>query len=109
MTLSTSIKDNEANRFRDTVNGPAVAVVIEQTSPISVEFFQTTFSEIITSPDRVDFFSYLDAGSKNERILKIEYSSATIHSELVAAKNFSYDTIGSKFILKQITKTLVSV
>lgn len=109
MTLSTDVRDNEAKKFRDSSGKPVVAVVIEQTSPVPVEFSQSTFSQIITSPDRVDLFSYLDAGSKNERILKIEYSSATIHSGLVAVKNFSYDTIGSKFILKQITKTLVSV
>lgn len=107
--ISTDVRDNELKKFRDSSGKPAVAVVLEQTSPISVEFSQTTFSEITNSPDRVDLFSYLDQGSRNERIVKIEYSSATIHPGLVATKNFSYDTIGSKFILKQITKTLVSI
>jgi hypothetical protein len=109
MTLSTDVRDNEAKKFRDAgSNGTRVAVVLEQSSPILVEFSQTVFSEIITSPDRVDLFSYFDTGSRNERIVKIEYSSATIHPGLVATKNFSYDAIGSKFILRQISKTLVS-
>lgn len=30
MALSTAIKDNEANKFRDTVDGPAIAVVLSE-------------------------------------------------------------------------------
>ena len=101
MTLSTDVRDNEAKKFRDTSNGPAVAVVIEDGSIAS----ESKINQILSADDRVRVYSFLDFGTRNERISTIVYSAPSVGTESVTI-TFNYVLDGNRYRLINDTRTL---
>jgi hypothetical protein len=96
--LSTSVKDNEQSKFRDSDNGVKVAVVIENNE---------TIDAIMNASDRVKFFTWLDVGTNSERISKIEYNSPSFGATIIRY-TYNYTHIsGSKYRLDSETVTIV--
>jgi hypothetical protein len=105
--VKIAFEELERARFKKTT-GDKIAIRIsnEADDPLAVSFDTSTYQKILQAPDRKTKFSYLDAGTFNERVIKIEYSSDTIYPSLVAAKNIAYTLVGTKYILETIDKAL---
>lgn len=96
--LSTSVKDNEQNKFRDSSNGSKVAVVVENNEIIDA---------IMNASDRVKSFTWLDVGTNAERISKIEYNSP-LYGATIVRYTYNYTHIsGSKYRLDSEVVTIV--
>ena len=70
-------------------------------------FVNNIFKQILSAEDRVEQYTYADAGTRNERITMIEYSSATVHSGTIAKKTISYTLTGNSYTVTNITRSLV--
>lgn len=107
--MKNSIQDRQYDSYRPADNDKSkLAVTFDPGDSIPVEFVESTYAQILSAPDRIDQFTYDDPGLKNERVTRIEYSSATVHPELLARKNISYTQIGNNYIVDTISKALVS-
>lgn len=108
--MKSTIQDREFDKFRPATDGKSkVAVTFDPGDSIPVEFTETIYEQILSAPDRLDQFTYADPGLKNERVTKIEYSSATIEPTLLARKNITYIQVGNNYIVDTIYKEVVSV
>jgi hypothetical protein len=101
MTLSTDIRDNESKKFRDTSNGPAVAVVIESGAES-----QSLIDQIMKASDREKEFTWLDFGLRSERINTIKYSASSVSTQSVLS-TFSYSQVGNNYRLDAETRALI--
>ena len=108
--LKLAFEELERARFKKTASGKiAIRISNEDDEPLAVALDTSIYQKILSAPDRHTKFTYLDAGTCNERVVKIEYSSATVYPSLVAAKNISYTLVGNKYILESIDKALEPV
>lgn len=73
----------------------------------SYVFVNNIFKQILAAEDRVEQYTYVDAGTRNERITVIEYSSAIVHPGTIARKTISYTLAGNSYIVTNITRSLV--
>lgn len=85
MSLSTDVRDNEAKKFRDTVDGPAVAVTSEGDlsgllSGVSYDDIQATFPTSTT-----ELYTYLKASVTVAQI-EITYSNSSKQTLLRARR-----------------------
>lgn len=53
-------------------------------------------SEILAAADRLQQITYADFGNKNQRVLSIAYTSATVGS-YTATKTFTYSLVGNRY------------
>ncbi len=105
--LKIAFEDLERARFiKNADQKIGVRIGNDEAAPLFVDSNTNTFQKILNSVDRNTKFTYADAGTCNERITKIEYSSATVYPSLVAAKNITYTLVGNKYILETIDKAL---
>lgn len=105
--VKIAFEELERARFKKTAEGKiAIRISNDAGDPLAVAFDTSIYGKILNAPDRHTKLTYLDAGTCNERVIKIEYSSATIYPSLVAAKNISYTLVGTKYILETIDKAL---
>lgn len=108
--MKSTIQDRELDKFRPANDGKSkVAVTFDPGDSIPISFAESIYDQILSAPDRLDQFTYADAGLKNERVIKIEYSSATIQPTLLARKNITYIQVGNNYIVDTIFKEVVSV
>lgn len=69
---------------------------------------RTEREEILAASDVVAEVTYLDAGTKGERITRVDYSSATVHPGDTARKDITYTLVsGTKYIVDEITWSIV--
>jgi len=59
-------------------------------------FVNNLKEQILSTHDRNAAFSYLDFGTKNQRVEKIEYTSSTIPGYTIR-RSFSYTLVGTKY------------
>lgn len=105
MTLPASISDREYRKFRDASGNSKVAVTIEQDSPIPVEFAESIAQQILKAPDRERDFTWLDFGTKTERVSSIVYTAPSV-GVYTLTKTFNYSPVGSKYRLDNETLEL---
>lgn len=106
--INGTIRDAEFKKFRE-ANGELtkVAVVLEQESdsPIPVEE-SSLINKILNAEDRVKQFTFLDGGTKNERISEILISAASVGSQIVK-KDYTYIQIGNNYVLESETTSII--
>jgi hypothetical protein len=107
--MKENILDRERDKFRDSNGLSKIAVILEQTDPIPAEIVESVFTEIIKSSDRQRFFTFFDAGNKNERIEKIEYKSPSTHPGLAAIEIFTYNFINNNYVLSASNRSLLAI
>lgn len=108
--MKDNIRDLEFDKFRPATGGLSkVAVILEQTYPIPAEIIESVFTEIIKSSDRQRIFQFLDAGTKNERIERIEYKSPSKHPALAAIETFTYTFINGNYVVSASNRSLVAI
>lgn len=95
--LSTSVKDNESSKFRNSTNGTKVAVTLENNEVIDA---------IMNASDRVKTLTWLDFGTNSERISKVEYNSPS-YGAIIVRYTYNYtNTSGTKYRLDSETVSI---
>jgi hypothetical protein len=90
-------------------SGPTLIFGTEDGTPTGLAhvFVNNVFKQILASEDRVDTITYADAGTKNQRIIRIDYTSNIVHNGVTARKDITYTLAGNSYVVNTITKTLV--
>jgi hypothetical protein len=70
-------------------------------------FVNNVFKQILAAEDRIEEYTYADAGTKNERVTAIEYSSLIVHPGITAVKTIAYNLVGNSYVVASITRSLI--
>lgn len=93
--ILTTISTNIANLPTDN-NGLAIGTENGLIGGTQRVFVNNLKEQILSTADRIAVFSYLDFGTKNQRVDKIEYTSVTIPGTTVV-RTFNYTLVGTKY------------
>lgn len=127
MAMSPNTKDREHDKFQENVSdlGTDVRVVIKAIDSGSITIIgdsitsgtvdgtaggtERTFvnnrkNQLLQSHDLVASYSWLDFGTKDERVSSIVYTSATF-SGVTVTRTFTYSLVGTKYRLDVDTWT----
>jgi len=85
----------------------ALRVTVDQSDsdPIPVEE-SSLVNKILNAEDRVKQFTFLDGGTKNERISEILISAASVGVQVVK-KDYTYIQVGNNYVLESETTSIV--
>ena len=101
-----SRSDAEIDKFRDAANNKSkVAVTIEQDGSIPIEFTESIAQQILKASDREKQFTWLDFGTRNERVSEIIYTAESV-GDYILTKTFSYSLSGNAYRLDSETLVL---
>jgi hypothetical protein len=99
MAFPSSFRDREQDKFVESSDGKtAVRVKVDSGSPIPVEVLENDFKKVLNAPDRERVFSWLDFGTKNERVSSITYSAPSVGG-MSFVKTFIYSLVGNSYRL----------
>jgi len=103
------IKDREFRKFRDAGGDDLskVAVTIEQDPNDPVLIIDSSIvNQILNAEDRVKQFTFLDGGTKNERISQILISAASVGVQVIQ-KDYTYIQVGNNYVLESETTSII--
>jgi len=103
------IKDREFRKFRDAGGDDLskVAVAIEQDPNDPVLIIDSSIvNQILNAEDRVKQFTFLDGGTKNERISQILISAASVGVQVIQ-KDYTYIQVGNNYVLESETTSII--
>lgn len=69
-------------------------------------FVNNVFQQILATSDRDQQFTYADFGTKNQRVTRIDYTSAIIPG-VTARKDLAYTLVGTRYRRDSIIRSLV--
>ncbi len=92
MAIGT-LQDGARKALREINNQETAWAVIDASNVSTIK------DQILNAQDRVRDFLYADFGTKNERIIQIDYSSATVNPGQTARRIFVYTLVGTKYRL----------
>lgn len=84
----------------------ALHVKIKNNENEPIELFDNIRQKILKAQDRVANFTYLDFGTKNQRITQIDYTSAT-YVGITLQRVFVYSLVGTKYKMDSETWSIV--
>lgn len=97
--MPSNISEREHRKFRDATGDLSkVAVTFEQDSPIPTELVESISQQILKASDREREFTWLDFGTKNERISVIQYTAPSVGSYTLTS-TFNYTLVSGKYRL----------
>lgn len=82
-----------------------VEVIQEPNNPIPV-YDSLIISRILNAEDRIKQFTFLDGGTKNERISQILISAASVGVQIIQ-KDYTYIQVGNNYVLESETTSLI--
>lgn len=99
---SDNQRDNEKRKFQADSQGDTAVNVIDKDSHDKLDAIVAALgapptnirSQILAAPDRIQEIVYLDFGTKNQRVDRIDYSSPSIPG-VIARKQFTYTLVGN--------------
>lgn len=111
MSLPKSLVDREYDKFDLNDSGQVVVrttfsgsgFLIQGTEDGTATGTKFTFvynykQQILAAHDRVETYSYADFGTKNQRVTRIDYTSATFSGKIVR-RDFNYTLDGNNYRL----------
>ena len=111
---SDNIKDNEKRKFQEDAQGDVAVNVIDKESHDKLDAIVTALGgspsnirqRILASEDREQVILYSDFGTKDQRVIQIDYTSAT-YPGVTARKVFLYTLVGTKYRLDNINWEII--
>lgn len=111
-----SIHDRELHKFIESPSRPGEPAVdvydseavdrLEQLIFLSEGSIPNILQRILSSEDRIQQITYSDFGTKNQRIIQIDYSSVIVGIQ-IARKTISYSLVGNRYRRDTITWTII--
>lgn len=107
MTLPRAHDDREYQNFvdRNNLSTRLVALNLLPGETIPTEE-SSLISKILNAEDRVRQFTFLDGGSKNERVSEILISAASVGIQVIK-KDYTYIQVGNNYVLESETTSIV--
>ena len=107
-----NISDREYHKFVESPSRPGEPAVEVKDVDVGIKLDQLIIlsggsstnirSSILAAADRVQQIIYADFGNKNQRVLSIAYTSATVGA-YTATKTFTYSLVGNRYRRDTIT------
>lgn len=99
MSIPGNTAEREHDKFREGASGKTVvAVIVDQNSSIPVEFAENIAQQILKAEDRQKQFTWIDFGTRNERLGATVYTAASVGAYILT-KTFSYSLSGNAYRL----------